>query len=232
MEVDALNMSVKLRFGALGASLVVLAALVMAATGVTGAYFSDTKQGEINGTTGSIRIHTSGGSGPNGLIFSFKNLLPGEPQTATAEYKNIGHNPQDVWVVFNNAEALHSLNNLGKYGEVTLANSGGWLFHSANLNDNQAPASGYCGSVQYSTDEFSPAGCWPLQEKYKVGSNIAPGAGSYFKFTFGYTTYKGGIGNAQQEQPFNTYPPEVTPEEIKGSGLPYQVVATQVGVEP
>ena len=224
--------AIKVRFGALGASLLVLGALVVMATGVTGAYFSDSKEGEIKGTTGSIRVHTSGGTGANGLNFNFKNLLPGEPQTATVEYKNVGHNPQDVWVVFNNSEALHALNNLGHYGEVTLANSGGALFHSANLNDNQAPASGYCGSVQYSTEEFSPSGCWPLMEKYKIGSNISPGAGSYFKFTFGYTTYKGGIGNSQQEQPWNTYPPEVPEASWIGNGLPYEVVATQVGVEP
>jgi hypothetical protein len=216
----------------MGASLLLMGALVVMATGATGAYFSEAKQGEITGSTGSIRIHTSGGSGANGLKFTFNNLLPGEPQTATAEYKNVGHNPQDVWVVFDNAEALHALNNMGQYGEVTLANPGGVLFHSANLNDNQAPASGHCGSVQYSTDEFSPSGCWPLGTKYKIASNVGPGAGSWFKFTFGYTTHNGGIGNSQEEMPFNAYPPEVKPEDVVGSGLPYQIVATQVGVEP
>lgn len=226
-----MSRSVKVRIGAMGASLVLMGALVVMATGATGAYFSESKQGEISGTTGSIHVHTSGGSGPNGLSFNFKNLLPGEPQSATVEYKNTGHNNQDVWVVFD-AEPLHALNQLGHYGEVTIANPGGVLFHSANLNDNQAPASGYCGSVQYSTEEFSPSGCWPLGAKYKVASNIAPGAGSWFKFTFGYTTHNGGIGNSQQEIPFNTYPAEVEPSEIEGNGLPYQVVATQVGVEP
>ncbi len=42
-----LSNSVKVRLGALGASLAVLTALVVMATGVTGAYFSETKQGEI-----------------------------------------------------------------------------------------------------------------------------------------------------------------------------------------
>lgn len=209
----------------MGASLLLMGALVVMATGATGAYFSESKQGEISGTTGSIHVHTSGGSGPNGLLFNFKNLLPGEPQSATVEFKNTGHNNQDVWVVFDNAEALHSLDNLGEFGEVTIANPGGWVFHSANLNDNLPPASGTCGP-------FSPSGCWPLGEQYKVASNLAPGAGSWFKFTFGYTTHKGGIGNSQEEMPFNTYPPEVEPSEIVGSGLPYEVVATQVGVEP
>jgi hypothetical protein len=193
------------------------------ATGVTGAYFSETKQGEIKGNIGSIHIHTSGGTGENGLEFNFQNLLPGEPQTATVEYTNTGANKQDVWVVFNNAEALHSLNNLGTYGEVTLSNSGGVLFHSANLNDNLPPASGECGP-------FSPTGCWPLKEKYKVGSNVNPGAGSYFRFTFAYASKL--KDPAAEEQPWNTYPPEVEPSAIKGNGLPFQVVATQVGQEP
>lgn len=215
--------SVKVRLGALSASLVVVAALVVAATGVTGAYFSETKQGEFKGNTGSIHIHTKGGSGPNGLVFDFKNLLPGEPQSATAEYKNTGKNNQDVWIVFNEPEALHSLNNLGSYGEVTLKNGAGTLFHSNNLNDNLPPASGTCG-------EFEPSGCWPLKEQYKVGSNIAPGAGGYFRFTFAYS---GKLSSpAAEEQPWNTYPPEVKPEDIKGNGLPYEVVATQVGQEP
>jgi hypothetical protein len=215
--------SVKVRFGALGASLVVLAALVAMATGVTGAYFSEARQGGIDGSTGSIHVHTEGGNGENGLHFNFKNLLPGEPQTATVEFKNTGASPQDVWVVFNNAEALHALNNLGTYGEVTLSNSNGVFFHSTNLNDNQYPASGTCG-------EFNPSGCWPVMKQYKVASDVSPGAGSYFRFTFSYASKMS--NPAQEGQPWNTYPPEVEPSAIEGNGLPYQIVATQVGQEP
>jgi hypothetical protein len=59
-----------------------------------------------------------------------------------------------------------------------------------------------------------------------VASNVAPGAGSWFKFTFGYTTYNGGIGNSQQEEPWNTYPPEVkNPEEINSFTEHGQVVS-------
>lgn len=210
----------KARVGLLGVSALLTALLVYVAVSVTGAYFSETKQGEIKGTIGSIHIHTEGGTGENGLKFNFENLLPGEPQSATVEYRNTGANNQDVWVVFNNAEALHALNNLGTYGEVTLSNGGGTIFHSTNLNDNLPPASGTCGP-------FSEAGCWPLQKKYKVGSNISPGAGGYFRFTFAYASK---LKNpAAEEQPWNTYPPEATPV---GNGLPYQVVATQVGIEP
>lgn len=211
------------RLAALTASLLLLTGLVIMATGVTGAYFSDTKHGEFKGNTGSIRIHTTGGSGADNLLFNFENLLPGEPQSATIEYTNTGRNKQDVWVVFNNAEALHALNNLGTYGEVTLSNPSGWLFHSTNLNDNLPPASGTCGT-------FSESGCWPLQKQYKVGSNVSPGAGSWFRFTFAYASKL--KSEAAEEQPWNTYPPEVAPDKIVGNGLPYEVVATQVGVTP
>lgn len=218
-----MSKALAVRLATLSASLLLLTALVMTATGVTGAYFSDTKHGEIKGNIGSIKIHTSGGTGTDGLQFNFENLLPGEPQSATVEYTNTGRNKQDVWVVFNNAEALHSLNNLGTYGEVTLSNPSGTLFHSANLNDNLPPASGTCGT-------FSEAGCWPLKEKYKVGSSVNPGSGSWFRFTFAYASK---LKNPEaEEQPWNTYPPEVAPSQIKGNGLPYEVVATQVGVEP
>ncbi|HET7060135.1 MAG TPA: hypothetical protein VFH99_02360 [Candidatus Saccharimonadales bacterium] len=213
--------TMKARLSVLGIAAALMLVCIIVAVSVTGAYFSETKQGEINGSIGSIHIHTSGGNGANGLKFNFSHLLPGEPQTATVEYQNTGANPQDVWVVFNNAEALHALNNLGTYGEVTLSNSGGTVFHSANLNDNKPPASGTCGP-------FSESGCWPLQKQYLVSSNVQPGAGSYFKFTFAYASKFS--DSSQEGDAWNLYPPEsATPE---GNGLPYQVVATQVGQEP
>lgn len=215
-----MSKNLKIKLGAFSASLLLLAFLVISATGVTGAYFSETKEGGlIKGNLGSIHIQTSGGTGQNGLTFNFENLLPGEAQSATVEYQNTGANKEDVWVVFNNAEALHALNNLGTYGEVTLSNPGGWVFHSTNLNDNKPPATGTCGP-------FSESGCWPLQKQYKVGSGINPGAGSYFKFTFAYASK---LKNpAQEGEAFNEYPLEAP----TSSGLPYQVVATQVGQEP
>ncbi len=221
----------KKMLGSLGCLALLLAALIIINTAGSGASFSETKQGEITGKTGSICVHTSGGSGENGLIFNFSNLLPGVPQTANGAFKNSCNNNEDVWIVFNNAEALHALNNMGHYGEVTVrSNSRGTIFHSANLNDNQAPASGYCGSVQYSKEEFSPTGCWPLGKQYKLASNVAHGEEGSFEFTFGYTLYKGGI--TTQNAPYNCYPPEVKESEVVGCGLPYQIVATQVGLEP
>ncbi len=223
-----MSKGMRIKVGALGATILLLVAVVVAAVGITGAYFSESKSGEVKGTIGSIHVATSGGTGTNGLEFTFANLLPGEPQTANVEYENTGANAEDVWVVFNNKDALHSLNTLGHYGEVTISNSGGWVFHSTNPQDNQAPGnSGWCAKVQYSTNEYSEAGCWPLKEAYKIASNVAPKAGSWMHFSFGYT---GKLANVNNEEgtPFNPYP-YVSPTK---AGLPYEIVATQVGITP
>ncbi|HST13366.1 MAG TPA: hypothetical protein VLJ44_00780 [Gaiellaceae bacterium] len=210
------------RFIVWGATLAALATLVVAATGMTGAYFSDTHQGAITGNIGSIKVTPSGGTGADSTNFTFTNMLPGVPQTATIQYQNTGLDNEDVWLVFNNATALSALNNLGSYGEVHVSN-GHALFDSANLNDRSST----CGP-------FSPSGCWPLPSQIKVGSDIAPGAGGFAKFTFNYA---GKLKNpAAEGAPFNLYPipgqTTVNAADGSGSGLPYELVATQVGQTP
>ena len=203
-------------------TLVAMAGLVVAATGATGAYFTDTHQGTISGNIGSIKVTPSGGSGADNMDFAFSNMLPGEPQTATVHFQNTGANSEDVWLVFNNATALSALNNLGTYGEVHVSN-GNALFDSANLNDN----SGSCGA-------FSPAGCWPLPSQIKVASNLGPTASGHASFTFDYA---GKLKNpAAEGAPFNIYPIPgqftVNAADGTGAGLPYEIVATQVGQTP
>lgn len=210
------------RFVVWGATLAALGALVIAATGMTGAYFSDTHHGDIAGNLGSIKVTPSGGTGSDSTDFTFTNMLPGEPQTATIQYQNTGLNAEDVWLVFDNATALSALNNLGSFGEVHVSN-GNELFGSANLNDRSST----CGP-------FSPSGCWPLPSQIKVGSNIAPTAGGFVKFTFNYA---GKLQNpAAEGAPFNLYPVAgqntVNAADGTGSGLPYELVATQVGQTP
>ena len=215
-------------FGMVGTAIPALAS--------TGAYFSDTQSGDITGTIGSIHVATSGGSGANGADFQFANLLPGEPQTATVGFTNTGNNPQDVWVVFPNATALSALNNLGTYGEVHLVSDGTHLFDSNNLND-RLPT---CGS-------FSPSGCWPLLSQYKVASNVAPGGTGSFTFSFNYAAKMTLQPAAGTTADWNVYPASscaynatscpngqttVNPSDGTGSGLPFEVVATQVGQTP
>ena len=112
------------RFGAFIATLGMSAGLIGTAVHATGAYFSDSKSGAVAGTIGSIKVSTSGGTGTDGLNFNFANMLPGTPQTATFSYQNTGANAEDVWLVFNDAAALHAINVLGTYGEAHVASNG------------------------------------------------------------------------------------------------------------
>lgn len=205
------------RLSAVAGLFVAALGFAVASSSLTGAYFSDTKQGNVTGTVGSIKITGSGGTGTDGLNVQFDHLLPGEVQTKTVNFANTGTNPEDVWVVFNNPDALHALNNLGTYGEVHLSASGTPVFDSANLNDNSGNS---CGAP-------SPQGCWPLPQKVKLASNLAPGAGGSFSFGFGYAS------KLQAQSPtgggaWNQYPLGAS----TANGLPYQLVAVQAGQTP
>jgi hypothetical protein len=214
-----------------------LLAFVVGLLGInmSGAYFSDTHSGTVSGTVGSIRITPSGGSGADNMDLGFDHLLPGDPQTVTLTYTNTGENPQDVWVKFNNPTALSALNTLGTYGEVHVVSNGVEKFGSANLNDRTST----CGA-------FSPSGCWPLPSQIKLADNVAPGATGVFKFTFGYAAKLKTQHAPNTTAPWNTYPvvaglwspsnPDgqqvINAADGSGSGLPYQLVATQVGQTP
>jgi hypothetical protein len=194
-----------------GTIALVVAGLVASVNGSL-AYFSDTQQGNLTGSVGSIK----GATNTNSL--NFENLLPGEVQTVNAFEQNAGKNNQDVWVVFNNPDALHALNDLGTYGEFHINADGTSLFDSSNLNDN----AGSCGP-------FGPDNgkCWPVQSKYKLASNVAPGGQVHYSFGFGYASKLSGQSPAGGGS-WNSYP-------LSGptsSGLPYQIVETQVGQQP
>jgi hypothetical protein len=190
-------------------------ALGLAAVGAstTGAYLSDSVDGSLSGTIGTIKITSTNSA------LAFDRLLPGTPQTVTATYQNTGNSPQDVWVVFNNPDALHALNDLGTYGEFHVSSFGVEKFASANLNDGLST-----GCVT------SVTGCWPLPRAIKLVDNLAPSASGNASFTFGYAGKLTKMGTS-----FNQYPvpsianPTATPT---ANGLPYQLVAVQHGQTP
>lgn len=190
-------------------SFAAVTGLAIAGFGGASSYFSDLQQGNIhgNGSVGSIK----GATNTNDLAYS--NLLPGEVQTVSAKETNVGKNSQDVYLVFNNADALHSLNDLGRYGEFHIAANGHAVFDSANLNDNTG---GTCGPI-------SPSGCWPVAKMYKLESNVAPGGTVDYSFSFGYAARLMGQSAAGGGD-WNTY--------SGGTGLPYQIVEVQVGQTP
>lgn len=201
----------------LALALVLIAGLVAVASGATGAYFSDTKSGEITGTIGSVKVDTSD------LTLHFTNLMPGEPQTVTLNYANSGTGGQAIFMVFPQPDALHAINDLGTYGEVTITDSNtGQVFFSNNLNDRPNN------------------GTTPLPRVVQLVSNLPVGAGGTMSFTFMYAGKLGTASHSSGGGVWNTYPlPALSyytpdPNIALGSlnGLPYQIVATQVGQTP
>jgi hypothetical protein len=172
------------------------------------------------------------------MDLAFTNLLPGDPQTVSVAYQNTGLNPEDVWITFPNATALSALNDLGRYGTVHLTSSGygavGDVFDSANLNDNSTT----CGPFSQ-----SPGQCWPLPAQLQIASNVTPGNGGTFSFSFMYASK---LSTQAPGAPWNTYPVPAGPYSASntngqftvnasdgtGAGLPYDIVATQVGILP
>ncbi len=223
------------RLGAFVATVGVTAALAGTAVQTTGAYFSDARAGTLTGTIGSIKVTTSGGQGADNLDFAFTNLLPGEAQKATGNYQNTGRNPEDVWLVFSNSDALHALNVLGTYGEVHVASNGTEIFASQNLNDDTVSC------PPGSSDATHPA-CAALPRELKLADSVAPGTVGNFSFSFNYAAKLKGPntgGTADVGPGWNCYPvvgPNSTaacdPTATNNYGLPYKIVATQHGVDP
>ena len=174
----------------------------------TGAYFSDTEaNNHITGTMGSINV-----TGDN-LSAAFTDMLPGETNTATMGYKNTGANAQDVWVVFQDkglvgtyTDGTHGINDLGTYAEVHVASNGTERFASQNLTDKYP--SGTPGS------DGAPT-LYALPKMIKVADALAPGQSGDWSFSFKPAAKI--LNGAQNDQ---------------WLGLDYDLVATQVGVQP
>jgi hypothetical protein len=229
------------KFLTAGAVGVAAVALIAASSSVTGAWFTDSAPGSVTGTLGEVHVHTTT------TTFQWTNMMPAEPQTATVAFQNTGTGNQDFWLVFKNVPALHAFNNLGTYGEVHIVDgNNNHLFDSTNLQDGRhqysvnganVPDTNSCGT-------FSPTGCWPLPTSLKLASNVAPTAGNSVAFTFNYAGKLGGSPSTYSGGgTFNQYP--LSGKDIfdgapgaadgalpNGGGLPFEIVATQVGHAP
>jgi hypothetical protein len=218
-------------------AVVLVGALVAVAARATSAYFSDTQNGKITGTIGQIKVSLSGGTSGDGTtgspyMFDWANMLPGVAYSQTMTVQNISptSNSEDFWLVFPNATALSALNSLGRYGAVEIFVDGGLIYSNNNLND--IPNNGTTG----------------LPDKVQLASNVGPTASHVVIFRFEYasamsTQEPGGVFNkypvvllpGQTQDP--RYPDgynqlTVNPADGSGAGLPFQIVATQLGIQP
>lgn len=209
--------------GALG---VAAFALIAAGAGSTGAYFSDTKTGDIKGTIGAVKVTTSA------TTFTWTNMMPGEPKTASVDFVNEGSGNQDFYLTFPNATALSALNSLGEYGEAHISVNGVEKFASKNLNDGYA-----CGTP----GNTGVATLCPVPAKLLLASDVGVGAPNNFKFTFNYAGKLKSPAVAITNAPFNKFPvlkADGSKDQTTvingetGNGLPFAVVAVQVGQQP
>jgi hypothetical protein len=225
--------------GALGAS----AALIASAVGTTGAYFTDSKDGSLAGSTGHIKIDVSGQN------LAFTGLMPGDYQTKTVAYSTNNTDKSDVWMVFNpndpayqaltgaKGNALASGGGLGGLGHFAVFNNGDQQLFSSwnlqNLNDTTSgcadPATGHGGNGANSDYIYNhgfrnphPAGEVPgpndvncgIPQAILLDSNL-PTGDYHFKVIFGIT------------------PRATTSQDAPWTGtVPFKVVATQPGVSP
>ena len=250
-----MKMKLKTRVITLVATMSLLGGTAFAASGSTGAYFSDTHNGNVTGTIGSILITPDN---PANLALSFPNLLPGAPQTVSVNYHNSGSSQEDIYLSFPNLTALSALNNLGNYGHVVVQNALGGpdttIFSSNNLDDNSTRC-GPFGTANQAVGVDMP--CYPVPNQILLASAVNPGAYGTFKITFEYASLLS--TQAPANTPWNSWPLPGDHGDYKtyadcilanpantcknnqftivsgdgsGNGLPYQLIATQVGVSP
>lgn len=224
----------RFRLAAMGIVLALAALLAINGTNSTGAYFTAIAgPGTMTGELAKVDIQAGGGVGPNHMDLSFSKMLPGQAQAVDGTYKNTGNVPVDVWVTFPSVNAVSALNDLGQYGQAKVIDgNGNIVFESVNLNDHQSTCPN--ANKPVTTD---PNDCNPLPGQILLLQNLQPGATGSWSFTFAYA------GKLSQQAPvgttayWNVYPVKSQthndgdPSDA-GNGLPYEIVATQLGQQP
>jgi hypothetical protein len=221
------------RLGGFIAALGASGALVAAATGATGAYFTDSHDGAINASTGSVKVSTTD------LSLNFTGLLPGEFQTKDVQYWAEGSGAEDIWLVLPNDGTANALNQvptddpnaatpLGRYGHFAITSPAGSftsfnLATSADSGPHSGPscsvnADGHGGSsTQAANRDDKTVPFCPVPSAILLSSNLTAGQTGTAHITFGFTKLMN--AEAQQNLPLT--------EVAK-----FQIVATQHGILP
>jgi hypothetical protein len=231
--------------GALGVSTV----LVTTAIQGTGAYFTDSHDGSVSGTSGTLKLAISGST-----TLDWNNLEPTKYQDKEIKFAPTSATTlnEDVWLVFDSSTYAYGVftgtnkvapdvyngwtdGGMGRYGHFAVAVNDATIFQSYNLqlpaghesgvpgwtstganNTCTVTSSGHGGSAyQPSSTTDKPAECG-VPSMIKLASNVKPHTGwNSLDITFGIT------GRATDQNP-----------KAWASNVPFQIVATQVGVMP
>jgi hypothetical protein len=208
--------------GTLGAG----AALVATAATGTGAWFTDSQDGNIYAQAGSLELTTTD---PN---INFTGLMPGEDRTKEITYRATATSgTTDIWLTFDTSSVKYAKftgykgqngyddGGLGRYGHFKVSNDGGRLFESWNLqNDTDgssgcADANGHGVGRPATSHADTPPYCG-VPGVMLLKSNLAAGATGTVDITFGLT-------GRQAEQ-----------NQVQINNLPFKIVATQHGHVP
>jgi hypothetical protein len=208
---------------ALGAT----ASLVGVAAGGTGAYFTSSTAGSLEGTSGHLRLTA------NNTQLNMDGLMPEVPQTQNISYSTDSNGNEDLWMVFDptttgyqnftGAKTSSFDGGLGRYGYFSVSDNGNLDFRSHNLQDAPAGdtadaqcsvnANGDGGSDQ---SEANTPGLTPLcgvPTDILLASNLPTGSSGNINVTFGIS------GKAQTQ-------------DFQYANVPFKIVATQAGVRP
>lgn len=216
------------RLGGFIAALGASGALIASATGATGAYFTDSHDGTINASTGSVKVSTTD------LTLNYTGLLPEEFQTKDVQYWAQGSGAEDIWLVLptdGSADALNGVAGtpsgdaaLGRYGHFAISSPAG-SFTSFNLatagtgihsgNSCGVDGNGHGGSATEATDKTDLIDFCPVPNAILLSSNLTNGQSGTAHITFGFTKLLTGPQGASLTQVAK-----------------FQIVATQHGVLP
>ena len=211
------------------AALLAVIALATSAIGLTvagtGAYFTDSKPGQVAANFGSVSVAVSGAN------INFANLLPGEVQSQTVTYQNTGTGNEDMWLAFDNTNFAWSMvNDLGQYGKFVI--NGKTYDNLSNKLGNTttgvpgAPIAGVFMGGSCSTVNRVPTNYLP--SRIFLGT-LTPGQAATFDIAFNIIACKSdGGGGALWSSVANDFSPLIAGP----TPLNFKIAAFQPGVSP
>ena len=226
--------------GALGVSAV----LITTAVSSTGAYFTDSQNGNLAGSSGHLQI-TSTGTGIN-----FTGLNPGEDKSNNVTYTVTGNSTTnaDVWLVFDTTSDAYGKftgaknvsyggyteGGLGSYGHFKVSSDQGYSFESYNLQlfNAAAATSPFTSSNDQGTCTIYANGTGGGNGKAvgtDPGSQTAPLCGVPAAIQLGANIAPGASGSTAVTFGLTG---KAKTQDVTWANVPFKIVATQPGVRP